>query len=97
MIKLEIIWITDYLIKMFISLEYYYCVYIVNYVRINLHCKIYYKRLKENDFIEERMKLYFVIRNTVLLFRNYTKDRLVFSRHWYFFVYRRINARKNEK
>lgn len=61
------------MMRMFISLEYYYCVYIVNCVFIKLHHKIYYKRLKENDFVEERMKLYFVIRNTVLLFRNYTK------------------------
>lgn len=72
MIKLEIIWITElndadvYFFRVLLL-----CIY--NYVLINFHCKIYYRRLKENDFIEERMKLYFVIRNTVLLFRNYTK------------------------
>lgn len=74
MIKLEIIDTTElndadvYFFRVLLL-----CIYIVNCVFIKLHCKIYYKRLKENDFVEERMKLYFVIRNTVLLFRNYTK------------------------
>lgn len=84
--------------RMFISLEYYYCVYIyiVNCVFIKLHCKIYYKRLKENDFVEERMKFCHTKYGS-LISELYESITLVFSRHWYFSVYRRINARKNEK